>query len=126
MDQRLWLPKPKIYTYPDVMVCPKPIQLQTGRQDTVTNPCLIAEVLSRSTQSYDRGDKFLAYRTIPDLQEYLLIDQYRIHVEHYVKTGGNQWLLSEYDDLSISLNLQSLGIELAIADIYEDVELQDA
>ena len=108
------------------MVCPKPIQLQTGRQDTVTNPCLIAEVLSRSTQSYDRGDKFLAYRTIPDLQEYLLIDQYRIHVEHYVKTGGNQWLLSEYDDLSISLNLQSLGIELAIADIYEDIEFQEA
>ena len=86
------------------MVCPKPMQLQTGRKDTVTNPCLIAEVLSTSTQNYDRGDKFVAYRTIPGFQEYL-IDQYRIHVEHYVKTGGNQWLLSKYDDLAIALTL---------------------
>ena len=108
------------------MVCPKPIQLKVGRQDTVTNPCLIAEVLSRSTQGYDRGDKFVAYRTLPDFQEYLLIDQYRIHVEHYVKTGDNQWLLSEYDDLGITLTLQTLDLELAIADIYEDIEFQDA
>lgn len=133
VDQRLWLPKPQIYTYPDVMVCPKPIQLQTGRRDTVTNPCLIAEVLSRSTQNYDRGEKFVAYRTIPGFQEYLLIDQYRIHVEHYVKTGGNQWLLTEYDNLAIraphgqanALTLLTMGIELTIADIYEDVEMQE-
>ncbi|MEM9219289.1 MAG: Uma2 family endonuclease [Cyanobacteria bacterium P01_F01_bin.150] len=126
VDQRLWIPISKMYTYPDLMVCPKPIQLKTGRKDTVTNPCLIAEVLSKSTQNYDRGDKFVAYRTLPSLQEYVLIDQYRIHVEHYVKTGGNQWLLSEYDGLDITLTLQSIGIELAIADIYEDIQLQDA
>ncbi|NET48176.1 MAG: Uma2 family endonuclease, partial [Merismopedia sp. SIO2A8] len=123
VDQRLWIPDSEIYTYPDVMVSPKPIQLQTGRKDTVTNPCLIAEVLSKSTQNYDRGAKFVAYRTIPSFQEYILIDQSQIHVEHYVKTGDNQWLFSEYDDGEIALTLQTLNIELAIADIYEDVEL---
>ena len=65
----------------------------------------------------------MAYRTIPSFQEYLLIDQYRVHVEHYVKTSGNQWLLSEYDDVAIALTIQCLGIELPIADLYEEVEI---
>jgi Uma2 family endonuclease len=63
-DQRLWIPDRTLYTYPDVMVIEKPLQLQTGRNDTVINPCFIAEVLSKSTQDYDRGEKFVAYRTI--------------------------------------------------------------
>lgn len=63
-DQRLWIPNRNIYTYPDIMVLPSPIQLQEKRTDTVVNPCLIAEVLSKSTKDYDRSEKFLAYRTI--------------------------------------------------------------
>jgi len=74
---------------PDITVVPKPMELQTGRTDTVVNPCFIAEVLPKSTQNYDRGEKFVAYRSIPSFQEYLLIDQYRIHVEHHVKTATN-------------------------------------
>jgi Uma2 family endonuclease len=62
-DQRLWIPNRNLYTYPDLMVVEKPLQLQTGRTDTVTNPCFIAEVLSKSTQDYDHGEKFSAYRT---------------------------------------------------------------
>jgi Uma2 family endonuclease len=95
-DQRLWVPERSLYTYPDVMVVEKPLQLQTGRTDTVINPCFLAEVLSKSTRDYDHGEKFSAYRTIDSFCEYLLIDQYSIHVEHYVKTAANQWLLSEY------------------------------
>src|SRR5690349_20953073 len=64
VDQRLWIPSVSLYTYPDVMVLPNPLELQTGRKDTVVNPCFIAEVLSKSTQNYDRGEKFVAYRTI--------------------------------------------------------------
>ncbi|NET08928.1 MAG: Uma2 family endonuclease, partial [Symploca sp. SIO2B6] len=109
----------------DVMVLPKPIQLQTGRKDTVTNPCLIAEVLSKSTRNYDRGDKFVAYRTILGFEEYLLIDQYRVHVEHHVRTGVNQWLFSEYDDPEVTLRLQTLDIGLKIADIYDDINFTD-
>lgn len=80
------------------MVVEKPLQLQTGRTDTVTNPCFIAEVLSKSTQDYDslsetlceHGEKFSAYRIVESFREYLLIDQYRIRVEHYVKMAANR------------------------------------
>ncbi|NER85349.1 MAG: Uma2 family endonuclease [Leptolyngbya sp. SIO1D8] len=124
-DQRLWIPAHNLYTYPDVMVVPKPLQLQTGRTDTVTNPCFIAEVLSKSTKDYDRGDKFLAYRTIPTFQEYLLIDQYTVHVEHHVKTSPNQWLLSEYRALDVNLSFNSFDCQVNIADLYEDIDLEN-
>jgi Uma2 family endonuclease len=120
-DQRLWIPDANLYTYPDIMVVPKPIELQTGRKDTITNPCFIAEVLSKSTQNYDKSEKFTAYRTIPNFQEYLLINQYRIQVEHYVKTAANQWLLSEYEDPNTILSLNSFDLQIQIADLYENI-----
>jgi Uma2 family endonuclease len=124
-DQRLWLPTVKLYTYPDVMVLPKPIELQTGRRDTVMNPCFIAEVLSKSTQNYDRGEKFVAYRSIPSFREYLLIDQHRVHVEHHVKTAANQWLFSEYDDPTVMLSLDTFEVQIAIADLYEAIDFSE-
>jgi Uma2 family endonuclease len=130
-DQRLWIPgggaspmgNRNFYTYPDLMVVEKPLQLQTGRTDTVTNPCFIAEVLSKSTQDYDHGEKFSAYRTIESFREYLLIDQYQIHVEHYVKTAANQWLLSEYDDPNITLSLSAFEAQIEIIALYENIEI---
>ena len=121
-DQRLWIPERNIYTYPDIMVLEQPIQLQEGRTDTVIDPCLIAEILSKSTKDYDRSEKFRSYRTIETFQEYLLIDQYQIHVEHYVKTAVNQWLLSEYTDPQVTLTLNSVDLKLKIADLYENIE----
>ena len=126
VEQRLWLPERNIYTYPDVMLVEQPIQLQEGRTDTIMSPCLIAEVLSKSTKDYDRSEKFIAYRTVETFQEYLLIDQYRIHVEHYVKTSVNQWLLSEYTDPQVTLNLNSVDLKLNIADLYENIEFTEA
>ena len=124
-DQRLWIRERNIYTYPDIMVLEQPIQLQESRTDTVMNPCLIAEVLSKSTKDYDRSEKFRSYRTIKTFQEYLLIDQYQIHVEHYVKTAEHQWLLSEYTDPQVTLTLNSVDIHLKIADLYENIEFTD-
>jgi len=121
-DQRLWIPERNLYTYPDVMVVDKPLQLQIGRTDTVVNPCFIAEVLSKSTQDYDRGEKFVAYRTIESFKEYLLIDQYSIHVEHYVKTAAHQWLLSEYDDPNVTLTFSAFEFQIQVADLYETIE----
>ncbi|MGJ3253558.1 MAG: Uma2 family endonuclease [Elainellaceae cyanobacterium] len=118
-DQRLWIPERNVYTYPDIMVTSRPVDLKPGRKDTVMTPILMAEVLSGSTQGYDRGDKFEAYRTIPTFQEYLLIDQYKPHVEQYVKQAENQWLFTEY--YSQSLTLQSVSVEIALADLYEAV-----
>jgi Uma2 family endonuclease len=125
VDQRLWIPEVGIYTYPDVMVLSKPLQLQTGRKDTVINPCFIAEVLSKSTQNYDRSEKFIAYRTIPTFQEYLLIDQYRIHVEHHLKTAAHQWLFSEYDDPTVTLSLSTLELQIQIAELYENIDFSN-
>ncbi len=122
VDQRLWIPNVSLYTYPDVMVVPKPLELQTGRRDTVVNPCFIAEVLSKSTQNYDRSEKFAAYRTIPTFQEYLLVDQHRVHVEHHVKTAVNQWLFSEYDDPNVVLSFNAFEVQIQIADLYENID----
>lgn len=130
-DQRLWIPDRNLYTYPDLMVVEKPLQLQTGRTDTVTNPCFIAEVLSKSTQDYDspsetpceHGEKFSACRTVESFREYLLIDQYSIHVEHYVKTAANQWLLSEYNDPNVTLSLSAFEAQIEIIALYENIEI---
>ncbi|VXD20074.1 conserved hypothetical protein [Planktothrix serta PCC 8927] len=124
-DQRLWIPEVSLYTYPDVMVLQKPIELQIGRKDTVLNPGFIAEVLSKSTQNYDRSEKFASYRTIPTFQEYLLIDQYRIHVEHYVKTDVNQWIFSEYDDPNVTLSFSNFETQILIADLYENIDFNN-
>ncbi|MFM9266519.1 Uma2 family endonuclease [Tychonema sp. BBK16] len=121
-DQRLWVPQLNNYTYPDVMVVAKPIQLQSGRTDTITNPVLIAEVLSKGTRAYDRDDKFAAYRSIPSFQEYLLIDQYRLRVEQYSKTDANKWIFSEYGVIGDRLMLTSVQVEISVADLYENIE----
>jgi Uma2 family endonuclease len=104
------------------MVIPRPVGLQQGRTDTVMNPILIAEVLSKSTKEYDRDEKFAAYRSIPTFQEYLLIDQYRPHVEQYVKQDAHQWLFTEYDGIDARVKLSSVPVEIGLADLYENVE----
>ena len=121
--QHLWVPDRPLYTYPDVMVVEKPLQLYLGRADTVINLCFMAEILSKSTQDYDHGEKISAYRTIDSFQEYLLIDQYSFHIEHYVKTAANQWLLSEYDQPETTFPLSTFDIEIAIVDLYENIDI---
>ena len=125
-DQRLWIPEANLHTYPDIMVIQNPLQLQPGRKDTVTNPVLIAEVLSASTAAYDRGNKFAAYRTIPTMQEYLLIDQAQLRVEQYVKQDSHQWLYRDYDDRSAVVQLATISVEVALADLYENIEFDQA
>ncbi|MGB7709317.1 MAG: Uma2 family endonuclease [Microcoleus sp.] len=124
-DQRLWVPQLNNYTYPDVMVVAKPIELQSGRTDTITNPLLIAEVLSKGTRAYDRDEKFAAYRSIPSFQEYLLIDQYRLQVEQYSKTDANKWIFSEYGVIGDRLMLTSVSVEVSVADLYENIEFSE-
>jgi Uma2 family endonuclease len=121
-DQRLWIPDRTLYTYPDIMVVPRPIERQVGRTDTLTNPIMIAEVLSKSTKSYDRDEKFSAYRTIPTFQEYLLIDQYSPHVEQYSKTKSQKWIFSEYSEIEARVEFESIPFVLLLADLYEGLE----
>jgi Uma2 family endonuclease len=120
-NQRLWIPAANLYTYPDGMLIADPVELKPGRKDTVINPLLLAEVLSESTERYDRGNKFEAYRTLPSFQEYLLIDQSRPHVEQYAKQSERQWLFTEHSGLDARVNLVSVPVELALKDLYDGV-----
>ncbi|AFZ50776.1 Uma2 family endonuclease [Dactylococcopsis salina] len=120
-DQRLWIPEKNIYTYPDIMIIQGELQFQEGRKDTLMNPCLIGEVLSNSTQGYDKDEKFQAYRSIPSFQEYVLIDQYSPQIEHYRKTDRHQWLFTEYQGLDSILTLAIDGMTIPLADIYDKV-----
>lgn len=130
-DQRLWIPGRQMYTYPDVMVIAGELAYQSGRRDTLTNPVLIIEVLSKSTADYDRSDKFAAYRTIPTFTEYLLVDQFGYAVEQYTKqgaqsTGAKQWLLQIYDEPGLTVNLATVGVELPLVDVYRNVQFETA
>jgi len=124
-DVRLWIPRYRQYTYPDVMVIQgQPIY--TGKSTTtVVNPLLIVEVLSKSTKNYDQGDKFLYYRSIPDLQEYILIDQDKYHVMQESKTNDGRWLLTERESEDAVLALSSIELEINMTDIYERVNFAD-
>jgi Uma2 family endonuclease len=124
-DLRLWIPMTRTHTYPDVMTIVGGLQMLDGRKDTVTNPNLIIEVLSESTKDYDRGEKFRAYRSIPSFQEYLLVDQYSIHVEHFARNEQGQWVLTDYDDRANVIDLTSIGCELPLETIYRKVKFEN-
>lgn len=120
-NQGLWIPERRIATYPDVMMISEELQLPEGRKDIITNPLMIAEVLSASTRSYDKYDKFAAYRTIHGFQEYLLIDQYTNHVERYYKTVQKNWILSEYKSSTDIIDFNSFSFQISLTDIYDKV-----
>ncbi|WNZ43965.1 Uma2 family endonuclease [Leptolyngbya boryana CZ1] len=121
-DLRLWIPKQRIFTYPDVMVVKGSLEYLEKRKDTITNPVVIVEVLSDSTKNYDRGEKFEFYRTVESFQEYILIDQYKIHVEQFSKTGNRKWQLEEYEDENDTLAFASIPFQMSLAAIYKKVE----
>ncbi|MBF2068185.1 Uma2 family endonuclease [Fischerella thermalis] len=121
-DLRLWIPRYRQYTYPDILVIQGNPALYNNRIDTITNPLLIVEVLSKSKQKYDHTDKFRFYRSIPEFREYVLINQYEFQIEQYIKTGKGEWLFREYETEDAIINFISIGLEMAIANIYESVD----
>lgn len=121
-DVRLWIPRHRIYTYPDIMVIKnEPIYADKGTT-TVTNPILIIEVLSKSTQNYDQGEKFNYYRSIPEMPEYILVSQYDFNVLQYSKTEANKWLLSEYNEPKTNIKFNCIDFEIEIPEIYAGVD----
>ncbi|WP_019498888.1 Uma2 family endonuclease [Pseudanabaena sp. PCC 6802] len=126
-DLRLWIPQYRQYTYPDVLLIQGQPVLYEQRTDTILNPCLIVEVLSKSTRNYDRTEKFRYYRSVVEIREYILIDQYEIGIEQYVKQEDNSWLFRAYESDAEKVALATINLEIAIADIYENVtfELKD-
>ncbi|MEG3861240.1 Uma2 family endonuclease [Microcoleus sp. herbarium12] len=125
-DLRLWIPRYRLYTYPDVMVIQGEPVYQANNTTTVTNPLLIVEVLSKSTKDYDRGEKFLYYRSIPELREYILIDQYKYHVEQLTKTANDKWLFTEYESEDSVLAMESVEFQISLTDIYDRINFEVA
>jgi Uma2 family endonuclease len=123
-DVRLWVGQYRFYTYPDVMVIKgKPIYEGTGTVN-VTNPSIIVEVLSQSTRDYDRTDKFKYYRSLPEFQEYILIDQYRFYIAQYFKQEEGQWIFKDYEGEEAVLKLASVNFEISFSDLYERVDFE--
>jgi Uma2 family endonuclease len=124
-DVRLWIPQKRIFTYPDVMVVAGEPEYFNNRTDTITNPLVIVEVLSKSTKNYDMGGKFEAYRTIYSFQEYLLIDQTRIYIEQFSKMSNKKWSFYEYNQEDGAIALTSIGFQISLADIYSKVKFEE-
>lgn len=122
-DLRLIIPDRSLFTYPDVMVVETPLVFAENRQDTITNPIAIAEILSDSTEKYDRGDKFRMYRTIPSFKEYILINQTAMQVEKFTKNDANQWVLSEYAGQNAKIVFDSFKFEISLDELYDRVDL---
>jgi len=112
-----------LFTYPDVIVvCGEP-QLLDGRKDTLLNPTLIVEVLSPSTEAYNRGRQFEHYRSLDSLREYLLVSSERISVDLFTRQPDGKWLLTAADRLDATVELQSVGGTLALTDLYDGIDL---
>jgi Uma2 family endonuclease len=110
-----------LFTYPDVaVVCGEP-RFDDSELDTLLNPTLIVEVLSPSTEAYDRGKKATQYGSIPSLREYVLVAQNRIRVEQWTRDGGEAWRQRELTGLEETLELRSIGCRLLLGDVYERV-----
>ncbi|MEZ4734042.1 MAG: Uma2 family endonuclease [Caldilineaceae bacterium] len=120
-DMRVKIPATGLYTYPDVIVVATEALLEDAERDILLNPTIIVEVLSASTENYDRGEKFHSYRTIESLQEYVMIAQDSHHIEHYVRQPNGQWLLSEATSLAETIHLPTIDCALPLSDVYDKV-----
>ena len=117
---RVSIPAAKSYFYPDVgVVCEEP-RFEDDVFDTLLNPIIVVEVLSPSTEAYDRGEKFAHYRELQSLQEYILVSQDKVRIEHYFRQAA-QWIFTDFQKLEQQLPLTSIQCELPLEEIYERV-----
>ncbi len=120
-DMRVKISATGLYTYPDVAaLCGEPL-FEDLQGDSLLNPSVIVEVLSDSTEAYDRGEKFAHYRRLESLRDYILIAQDKVRVEHFVRQGSN-WVLSEASSLNSKISVASIDCEVVLQDIYERVQ----
>jgi Uma2 family endonuclease len=125
-DFRVRVSPGRMYAYPDVtVVCGRPL-LADERQDILLNPAVIFEVLSPTTEHYDRGPKFQYYRAIESLTDYILVDQNQIRVEQYTRGDAGTWTLRDYQRPEDELRIDSIGVSLGLARIYDRIELPNA
>ena len=112
------------YAYPDIVIFSGDAKFEDNEFDTLTNPVIIMEILSDSTEAFDRGDKFAYYRAIPTLKEYILISQKKIRVEQFILRDDNKWEYRSYEGTNRVLNMESIQCELALSEIYLNVKFE--
>ncbi len=120
-DLRVNVAATRFYAYPDVTIVCGTREFHPSETGTLRNPTVIFEVLSPSSELYDRAEKFSQYRKLPSLQEYVLVSQVKRHVEHYQRTDVGSWTLTEVSDEG-TLSLPSAGVKLPLSEIYMNVE----
>lgn len=123
-DMKVWIEKHRKVTYPDVLAIDGKPELYNNRKDTLTNPCLVIEVLSKSTMEYDQTEKFKRYRSLDSLQEYVLVNQYDIEVQLYTRTNEGFWQYRAYESLEDTVHLTSIETDITVAEVYEGIELE--
>lgn len=125
-DMRIKVPSYPPYRYPDLSaLCGPPIFEDTSGIGVLTNPRLIVEVLSESTEAFDRGDKFSYYKSIISFEEYILVAQHRPHVTRFVKHGDGFWINFEFNGMNDVVELCSVPCSLPLSSIYRGVEFPD-
>ncbi len=124
-DLRIHVDANTLFTYPDLTIFCDPIERYNNRTDTALNPTVIIEVLSKSTQEYDRGTKFNLYRQIPSLKEYIMISSTEILIEQYVRQSDNEWLFTAYDKPDDSFLTESIGLSIIVKSLYRNVEFEE-
>jgi Uma2 family endonuclease len=120
-DLRIKVEATGLLTYPDLSVICDPLQFAEGTDDTVVNPTVLVEVLSNSTEAYDRGRKFEHYRQIPNLREYLLVSQTEPRIEQFIRQSDGRWLLNEAAGMEKKIELPSLKITISLSEIFAKV-----
>jgi Uma2 family endonuclease len=124
-DMRVRVPESNLYAYPDITVVCGQSEFDDENRDILLNPTVIIEVLSKTTEAYDRGEKFAHYRRLQSLKEYVLIAQDRVLLERYARQSEGEWLLSEARKPVDRLTLASIGGVLSLAEVYDKVDLPE-
>lgn len=122
-DMKIWVESRNRFLYPDAVTVALKPELYKNRRDIITNPLLVVEVTSASTEAYDTNSKFSYYRSIPSFKEYLLVSQERHHVARFFREAPDLWRTSDYYNLEDMIPLQSMGLEISMKGIYKGVDL---
>ena len=124
-DLRIHIEANTLFTYPDMSIFCEQLKMYNNRSDTAVNPTVIIEVLSKSTQEYDRGTKFNLYRQLSSLNEYIMISSTEVLVERYVKQSDNEWLFTSYNTTEDFFMIESIGLSVAVKNLYRNVNFEE-
>jgi Uma2 family endonuclease len=121
-DMRVKIGNKTGFAYPDIAIACGNLEFEDDELDILNNPIVIIEILSESTEAYDRGDKFAYYRAVPTLLEYILVSQNKCRIEQFVRKEGRMWSMLYYEDMGQVVKIESIDCEVPLSDIYKWVE----